>query len=192
MRSFLEAHMNNLHRTALALAAVLLSACGGQSAAVDTSATDDAIRAGNTAAKVVEAGIYRSPRPSQADLAALKAAGVKYVLDLEDDQAAVATEKGWAASLKLNFVSEPMSGFWTPNDAQVNRIEAWLADPKHRPVLIHCLHGEDRTGLIVGLYRVEHEGWTPAKAYQEMLANNFHQLLVFLNHYYESKTGWED
>ena len=169
----------------------LVAACGGAASDGAESVTDQAVRATGKA-KIVEAGVYRSPRPTDADLAALRAAGVKYILDLEDDSAAVAHEKQVAAKLGFTFISRPMSGFWTPDDSQVNGTEALLANPKNRPILVHCLHGEDRTGLIVGLYRVEHEGWTPAKAYQEMLANNFHQLLVFLNHYYESKTGWED
>jgi protein tyrosine/serine phosphatase len=185
--------MARAQKALLLAVAGLLAACGGQSADA-ASAGEDAVQAvaKQIGATVVDPGIYRSKRPTQADLAALKAAGVKYVLDLENDQAAVNTEQGWAKALNLTFVSEQMSGFWTPDDKQVDRIEAWLADPKHRPVLVHCLHGEDRTGLIIGLHRVFHDGWTPAKAYQEMLANGFHQLLVFLNHYYEEKTGWDD
>lgn len=186
--------MSQLKRAMLLAAVGLVAACGGQAPDAAASADEAAIQAAvkQLGATVVEAGIYRSKRPTQADLVALKALGVKYILDLENDQAAVTTEAGWAQSLKMTFVSEQMSGFWSPDDKQVNRIEAWLADPKHRPVLIHCLHGEDRTGLIVGLYRVFHEAWTPAKAYQEMLDKGFHPALWFLNHYYEQKTGWED
>ena len=71
----------------------------------------------------------------------------------------------------MTFISQPMSGFWAPNDRQVNQTEAIMADASRRPIFVHCLHGEDRTGLIVGLHRVFHEGWDPAKAYQEMLDN---------------------
>ncbi len=181
-----------MRRLCLLVLAAALAACGGQAPLSEVDAADAAVRAASTSAKVVSPGIYRSPRPTLADLQALKAAGVKFILDLEDTTSAINQERAWAAQLGMTFVSEPMSGFWTPNDAQVNRIEAYLADAHHRPILVHCQHGEDRTGLIIGLYRVQHEGWTPAAAYKEMLANGFHQILFLLNHYYEEKTGFED
>lgn len=41
--------------------------------------------------------------------------------------------------------------------------------------VIHCEHGEDRTGLICAVYRVTHDHWTKADAEKEMLANGFHK-----------------
>lgn len=38
------------------------------------------------------------------------------------------------------------------------------------PLYLHCQRGIDRTGLIVALYRVHHQGWTPEAAYEEWLA----------------------
>lgn len=162
-------------------------ACGGPE--VDAAVAADDLQSGP---KVVSPGIYRSPRPTAADLAALRAKGVKYVLDLENDSAAVAKERPIAQSLGMTFISEPMSGFWAPNDRQVDRILSVLADPTKRPILVHCLHGEDRTGLVIGLHRVFHQGWQPDRAYREMLDNGFHRALFLLNHYYEEKTGWDD
>ena len=172
-----------------ALLTLVLAACGGTQANPEDGEIGDPLQVGT---KVVGAGVYRSPRPTFADLQTLKAQGVKYVLNLENDSAAVANERKWAAQLGLVYISEPMSGFWSPNTTQVNRILGVLADPTKRPILVHCLHGEDRTGLIIGLHRVFHEGVSPAKAYAEMLANGFHKALVFLNHYYEERTGFED
>lgn len=42
---------------------------------------------------------------------------------------------------------------------------------------VHCERGQDRTGLIVGVYRVKVEHWTKADAYQEMLKHGFHPIL---------------
>lgn len=92
----------------------------------------------------------------------------------------------------MRIISKPMSGFWSPNDLEVNAILAIVGDAGNYPLFIHCEHGQDRTGLIVGLYRVFQEGWTPAAAYAEMKAIGFHPELVFLNHYFEEKTGFED
>lgn len=45
-----------------------------------------------------------------------------------------------------------------------------LADPISypRPILVHCLAGVHRTGLMVALYRIEEEGWPKDQAIEEM------------------------
>jgi tyrosine-protein phosphatase SIW14 len=175
----------------LAAALVLSSACGGVNAPAEGDATGDEQNLA-PAIELVEPGLYRGHRPDTATLQQLKSLGVKTILDLEDTQSAIKPESATARSLGMTFISEPMSGFWAPNDAEVDQIEAIMADKSRRPLFVHCQHGEDRTGLIVGLYRVQTEHWTPAAAYREMLAKGFHKILVFLNHYYEEKTGFED
>lgn len=185
----------SLFAAALACTAV---ACAGQvDLPDDIPAEGDYVVAdaqGITAAPdtYVSPGIWRGRRPDAAELAHLKALGVKTILDLEDSSAAIAAEKPIVARLGMRFISEPMSGFWTPNDKQVDRIEALLADPRNQPIFVHCQHGQDRTGVIVALHRVFHQGWSPAKAHKEMLDLGFHKVLVLLNHYFEEKTGWED
>src|SRR5438270_13935196 len=104
-------------------ALILASACGGIAQAPEEG---DATSADVTtpAIELVSPGVWRGPRPTQATLAQLKSLGVKTILDLEDTSTAINTERGWAGGLKMTFVSEPMSGFWTPNDKEVNQIEA--------------------------------------------------------------------
>ena len=41
------------------------------------------------------------------------------------------------------------------------------------PVLLHCQHGADRTGLISALYRMLYQGWSKVAALDEMLNGNF-------------------
>lgn len=48
--------------------------------------------------------------------------------------------------------------------------------------LVHCTHGQDRTGFIIGEYRVRVDHWSPAEAYAEMLAHHFHAELLGLKH----------
>ena len=49
---------------------------------------------------------------------------------------------------------------------------------------IHCLHGEDRTGLLVGLYRLQ-QGWTKEQAFREMLQHGYHMALMGLTDYWD-------
>ena len=41
------------------------------------------------------------------------------------------------------------------------------------PVLLHCQHGADRTGLISALHRVIFESWSKADALAEMRQGDF-------------------
>lgn len=50
----------------------------------------------------------------------------------------------------------------------------------------HCTHGQDRTSLLFGKYRVLDDGWTKDRAYQEMLAHHFHPELHGVHE------AWED
>ena len=51
--------------------------------------------------------------------------------------------------------------------------------------LVHCTHGQDRTGFVIGVYRVVVDGWTPERAYGEMLAHNFHSDLFGIEEAWE-------
>ncbi len=136
--------------------------------------------------------ISRGARPLKVGLEALAKMGVKTVLNIDNNKKEIAAEAKNADALGLHMISLPMSGFWAPEDAQVERILAELNNPANYPLFIHCQHGHDRTGLIMGLYRIQEQHWSAKEAYAEMLALGFHKQLVFLNHYFEQKTGLEE
>ena len=48
-----------------------------------------------------------------------------------------------------------------------------MDDPANYPVLIHCKAGLHRTGILVAVYRMEYEGWTPQAAIRELKDNGF-------------------
>lgn len=132
----------------------------------------------------VSPGIFRGARPAARDLEFLvQKLKVRTVIDLEGNVGgAVAREKKRLLRLggdaeTVEFVEAPFSP-WTKmetrEEAQVEEVLRILADPARRPVYIHCKHGEDRTGMLVGLHRVRNEGWTPEKAWAEMKRLHFH------------------
>ena len=47
------------------------------------------------------------------------------------------------------------------------------------PVLVHCEHGEDRTGLVVACYRVQVNHWTKEEAWAEALKYGYRNWLNF-------------
>ena len=48
-----------------------------------------------------------------------------------------------------------------------------MDNPETYPALIHCKAGLHRTGVIVAVYRMEYDGWTPHQAMGELKANGF-------------------
>ncbi len=141
---------------------------------------------------LVSTGIYRGARPDQAGLQQLHDMGVRTILDLENDDEPIPVERGWAEALGMTFVSQPMSGLATPHDDQINQILALMADPASRPIFVHCSKGQDRTGVVVALYRVLYEGWPPADAHFEMMEHGFSSILHSLHEYFEDRTGFQN
>lgn len=136
-----------------------------------------------------ETWIYRGGQPDYAGMKYLSGIGVTTIIDLNNDEREIAAERTRAKELGIDFYSIPLSGFWGPSDKDIKDILSLLADPTKKPVYLHCAHGEDRTGLVVGLYRVRYEGWSKDDAYAEMLENGFHKILIPLNNYF---WDWEE
>jgi len=136
----------------------------------------------------VSPGIYRGALPGIEGLRYLKSKGIKTILTLDGNRSAVEEEIAYGAAIGLPVVSVPMSFFWRPRTRTVNAALAVLNDLSLRPIFVHCHAGQDRTGLIVGLQRVERQGWDPHKAYDEMTKYGFHPELFLLKDYFEWRT----
>jgi hypothetical protein len=55
----------------------------------------------------------------------------------------------------------------------IDEFLALLDDPANYPVLVHCHAGLHRTGVLIAVYHMEYEGWTPLEAWADMRANGF-------------------
>jgi protein tyrosine/serine phosphatase len=63
---------------------------------------------------------------------------------------------------------------WSVGDTQViAALKAIKAAEKDGPVLLHCLHGADRTGLVSAMYRILYQGWTKDQALQELTEGGY-------------------
>jgi protein tyrosine phosphatase (PTP) superfamily phosphohydrolase (DUF442 family) len=70
---------------------------------------------------------------------------------------------------------------WHPERKEVVRFLRIVTNPKRTPVLVHCLHGADRTGTMCALYRVAVQGWKKEAALKEMTEGGFGFHAVFEN-----------
>jgi tyrosine-protein phosphatase SIW14 len=106
--------------------------------------------------------VFRSEQPNEDGMRALEKFGIHAVLNLrnfhsDDDEA-----KG--TGLKL-FRVAMRAGKITDNDI-LQAMTVLKTAPK--PILIHCLHGSDRTGCIVASYRILFQDWSKEEAIQEL------------------------
>ena len=120
----------------------------------------------------VAPGIWRGAAPTNAGLKQLKAMGVKTVIDLRIAPKTVKREGIYARSLGFRWINLPM-GSDPPTPKEVSTLLATLKLAPSEPVFVHCQHGADRTGCMLGIYRVTQQGWTFAQAYKEMRQDGF-------------------
>lgn len=129
----------------------------------------------------VAPGIYRgrSPRTAE-DYQRLKSLGIKTVLNLRRrDQAAIANEKSTLKAMGVNMVHVPMR-YFPGGDGSVDRAVRVVNDASLRPLYVHCKEGQDRCGVVIGVYRVRHHGWDHGTAYAEMMQHGFDRRLFGL------------
>jgi len=124
----------------------------------------------------VAPGIYRGAAPTDAGLKRLKEMGVRTVIDLRIERRGQKEEEAQAQALGFGRLRIPL-GREAPTKKQVATFLATLDDPAKRPVFIHCQHGADRTGAMVGIYRVTRQGWDFDRTYKEMRHYGFNPSL---------------
>jgi len=120
----------------------------------------------------VAPGIWRGAAPSEAGLKHLKAMRVKTVIDLRISPKLVRREGAEARALGFRWINLPM-GADPPTPKQVATFLSALGRAPAEPVFVHCQHGADRTGCMVGIYRVSRQGWAFPRAYAEMRQDGF-------------------
>ncbi|HEY9870845.1 MAG TPA: tyrosine-protein phosphatase [Candidatus Obscuribacterales bacterium] len=115
--------------------------------------------------------LYRGGEPTSAGLNKLKQMGVTTIIDLRGHPGQVKAEAEEARRLGLKSINLPMSA-QPPTDDQVKTLLETLKTAKEDPakgkVFVHCAHGSDRTGCMIGIWRVVNDGWTYDQAFGEM------------------------
>jgi protein tyrosine phosphatase (PTP) superfamily phosphohydrolase (DUF442 family) len=128
----------------------------------------------------VSANLYRSAQPDADGMKALKAMGIRTVVNLRTFH----SDRELLAGTGLDSEHIYMKT-WHPEEEDVVRFLRIVADPARQPVLVHCQHGSDRTGMMVAFYRVIVQGWSKEKAAHEMTEGGygFHEIWQNLVHW---------
>lgn len=131
----------------------------------------------------VNAGIYRGGQPTEAGIKQLKAAGLRTIIDLRDDDDRAKKEESWAKSFGLKFINLPLSNLLGPKDANIDRILEQMTHSENQPVFIHCKRGSDRTGTAIAIYRISRESWTGEAASAEAKKFGFGWWQIWMKDY---------
>ena len=114
---------------------------------------------------------FRGSQPDRSQMAALKAMGVKTIIDLRKDF--VPEARQWAAELGLNYFNLPLKPSKAATKEQTEYFLSLVNDAANGPVYVHCKGGRHRTGALTAAYRISRDGWTAEQAYEEMKKYDF-------------------
>lgn len=111
--------------------------------------------------------VYRSEQPSAKDMATLHNYGIRSVLNLRH----VRNDKHEAKDTPLKLYHVPINTWRMSYDDLVKAVA--ILQTSDKPVLVHCLHGSDRTGCVIAAYRMIHHGWTKEEAIRELAEGGY-------------------
>lgn len=117
--------------------------------------------------------VLRGGQPTEKGLSMLKDAGVKTVINLRTETNLIANEEKTAKKLGMHFVNLPMYMFEQPDSKKFKQFLSVVNNPANQPVYVHCRMGQDRTGTMIGAYRMTQDKWTATKAFDEMYSLGF-------------------
>jgi protein tyrosine phosphatase (PTP) superfamily phosphohydrolase (DUF442 family) len=120
----------------------------------------------------VEPYLYRGGAPTENGLKVLQKMGIKTVVDLRKSLDQVQKESHEVRALGMQYVCLPVSRGIpeiTYQEKFFHMVKSATKKPDQGPIFVHCDYGCDRTGYMVGMWRVQHDHWNSYDALQEML-----------------------
>ncbi|MCA9813893.1 MAG: dual specificity protein phosphatase family protein [Candidatus Obscuribacterales bacterium] len=113
--------------------------------------------------------LYRGGEPSIKGVEQLSEMGIKTIIDLRAPTKAAREEEKKAKALGIKYINLPMSDK-APTEKQVATTLSTIEKGREtgEPVFVHCQHGSDRTGCMIGIWRVSRDGWKFDRTYKEM------------------------
>jgi len=111
--------------------------------------------------------LYRSAQPQAAGMQTLARLGVRNVLNLREFH----TDDKEAAGTGLKLYHVPMNAGWIEDEDVAAALT--VIKSAQGPILVHCWHGSDRTGVIVAMYRIIFQQWPKAAAIDELVNGGY-------------------
>ena len=111
--------------------------------------------------------LYRSGQPDEEGFRTIEQAGIKSVLNLREYH----SDDDEAAGTRLKLLRYPVAAGSVTEEDILNILNLLRTVPK--PVLVHCWHGSDRTGITIAAYRIVEQGVSVEEAEKELTDDRF-------------------
>ena len=129
--------------------------------------------------------LYRGGQPRDGGLRRLRELGIDTILNLRGASKTTRAEEAEARALGFNYFNVSLPNWGRPQDDRVRRILLIMAAPQNGSVFVHCKDGVDRTGTIVALHRITHQGWTTQDALAEAELRGMRRVQFWMRDYAE-------
>lgn len=112
--------------------------------------------------------LYRSALPDENAVPVLEKLKIATVINFLPD-----SDEQWLSSPAIKQVQLPYRTNHVDDADTLAALRAIQSAEANGPVLMHCKHGSDRTGLMAAMYRVVVQGWSKDEALNEMTMGGF-------------------
>ena len=129
--------------------------------------------------------LYRGGQPRDGGLRRLREFGIDTIVNLRGTSKTTKAEETEARSLGFNYFNVALPNWGRPQDERVRRALLIIAAPQNGRVFVHCKDGVDRTGTIVALHRVTHQGWKTSDALAEAEVRGMRRIQFWMRDYAE-------
>lgn len=147
--------MNNIPRTALTLAMLVLAGCAGP-APRPTAAPETAVV--GVVLRQPRPGLYSAAQPAATDWAGIAARGITTVINLRPpgemagrDEAAEVRDAG------MRYIEIPVDDGASITRANARKLHEAIGSAKGAPVLVHCASANRAGGLLALAMATEHD-----------------------------------
>ncbi len=111
--------------------------------------------------------LYRSAQPTAVGMRSAEDLGIRTVLSLRTSN----TDPELAAGTGLRLEHVPITTWAVGDEEMTAALRIINTAPK--PLLLHCYHGADRTGLTIAMYRMIFQGWSKEDAKEELVNGGY-------------------
>jgi len=123
----------------------------------------------------LDENVYRSAQPTRKGFQELQARGIRNVLSLRDHH----SDEEEAQDTVISLYRVKMEAGDITDEKVIEALR--IIKKAEGPILIHCWHGSDRTGLISALYRIVFQDWSKKDAIDELTRGGYGYHSVYSN-----------
>ena len=116
----------------------------------------------------MQSDLYRSALPDASQQASLQRLKIATVINFYQR-----SDGDWLSDPQIVQIHQPLHADRVDDADVLQALRSIRSAQARGPVLIHCKHGQNRTGLIAAMYRIVYQGWSKEQALAEMREGGF-------------------